>query len=165
VTLLRRGGRTLLVLTLTLVAVFGAAAPVAADEPAAQPSEAQRVIDVAMAQLGARWVFSAVGPKTFDCSGLVTFAFREAGLLERIGGKRRTVAGYYQWFNSRGLADKMNPRPGDLVVWGKNKHIGIYLGDGKAISALLNPYGVKVHAVKGYVPIRLKAYLHVNLER
>ena len=55
--------------------------------------------------------------------------------------------------------------PGDLIVWGRNKHIGIYLGDGMAISALINPYGVKVHRVTGYIGMRVKAYLHVKLER
>ena len=137
-------------------------APIAAAEPL---TEAQQVIKIALAQEGARWSFAATGPNKFDCSGLVTFSFREAGLLDLVGGKRRTVRGFYKYFNALGKADKLNPRPGDLVVWGRNKHIGIYLGDGMAVSALVNPHGVSVHPVKGYIGMKVKAYLHVDLER
>ncbi|MEX2546723.1 MAG: NlpC/P60 family protein [Chloroflexota bacterium] len=158
----RAAARYLLVLSLALGVLIGGAAPVAATE--APQTELQRVIAIAMAQRGDRWVFAATGPNSFDCSGLVTYAFREAGLLDRIGGKRRTVLGFYRWFNARGLADRSNPKPGDLIVWGRFQHIGIYLGDGMAISTILNPYGVKVHTVK-WVPARVRAYLHVQLER
>lgn len=157
----RAMSRLLLLSSLALATVLGASAPAAA----ASLSEADRVIAVAREQVGDRFLFSATGPDQFDCSGLMYYAFREAGLLDRIGNKRRTVAGYYKWFNSRGLVSKTNPRHGDLVVWGRNKHIGIYVGDGKAISALVNPYGVKIHAVKGYLNIKFKAYLRVNLTR
>jgi hypothetical protein len=34
-----------------------------------------------------------------------------------------------------------------------------------AVSALVNPYGVSVHPVKGYIGMKVKAYLHVDLER
>jgi cell wall-associated NlpC family hydrolase len=132
---------------------------------AAATTEARRVVDIAKAQSGDRYSFSAIGPNQFDCSGLVFYAFKEAGLRDRIGDTRRTAAGYYKYFNSRGKADKVNPRLGDLVVWGNNEHMGIYIGDGMAVSALVNPYGVKIHPVKGYLNMSLKAYLHVKLGR
>jgi len=143
----------------------GAAAPVAADELPAPQTELQRVLDVAMSQVGARYSFASAGPNTFDCSGFVTYVYKEAGLLDRIGGKRRTVAGFRDWFRSRGWASLENRKPGDLIVWGRNKHLGIYIGDGMAISALINPYGVKVHRVTGYIGMKVKTYLHVKLER
>jgi cell wall-associated NlpC family hydrolase len=140
---------------------------VAADEQPAPKTELQRLVDVAMSEVGAKYAFASAGPRTFDCSGFVTYAFREAGLLDRIGGKRRTVAGYLNWFKAQGAerATKADRLPGDLIIWGKNKHMGIYLGDGMAISALINPYGVKVHKVTGYIGMKVKTYLHVNLER
>ncbi len=158
----RASRRPLLLLCLSLVALIGAASPIAAAETL---TEAERVVAIARSQVGDNYAYAAIGPDRFDCSGLVWFAFKEAGLRERIGDKRRTVAGYYKYFNSRGKADKLNPRIGDLVVWGNNKHLGIYIGDGMAVSALVNPYGVKIHPVKGYLNVRFKAYLHVNLER
>ena len=119
---------------------------------------------IARAQIGDRFRIGAEGPHRFDCSGLVYFAFDRAGLLDRVGGRRRLARGYLQWFRERGLASARNPQPGDLVIWGRGKHIGIYLGDGKAISALINPYGVKVHPVKGYLNMRFTTYLHVSLD-
>ena len=157
--------RSMFLAALALMAVTALPAPVAANEPVPGTTEAQRVIQIASAQLGSRWSFAATGPNVFDCSGLVTFAFREAGLVDRIGGKRRTVAGYYKWFASQGRADKVVGQPGDLIVWGRNKHIGIYLGDGMAVSTLVNPHGVKIHPVTGYLGMKVKAYLHVQLER
>ncbi len=161
------GLRLTLILVLSLVAVLGAAAPVAADEQPAPTTELERVLEIAKSKVGSKYAFTAVGPNSFDCSGFVTYVYREAGLLDEIGGKRRTVSGYLEWFKSQDKesASKKDPLPGDLVIWGKNKHMGIYVGDGLAISALLNPYGVKVHRVSGYVPIKLKTYLHVDLER
>lgn len=155
--------RLLLLVGVALSAMLGLAGPVAAG--ATVQTEAERVAGIARDQAGDRYSFGATGPNEFDCSGLVFFSFREADLLDRIGNKRKTVAGYFKWFNSRGLASKSNPKPGDLVVWGANKHMGIYVGDGMAVSALVNPYGVKVHPVTGYINMNLKAYLHVNLER
>jgi cell wall-associated NlpC family hydrolase len=145
---------------LALATLATTAAPVAAAQ-----TEAERVVSIATAQTGDRYAWAAVGPNQFDCSGLVFYAFKEAGLRDRIGDTRRTVASYYRYFNSRGKADKVNPRVGDLVVWGNNKHMGIYIGNGMAVSALVNPYGVKIHPVKGYLNMRFKAYLHVNLGR
>ena len=150
-------------LALTLLGVVAAPAPVAANE--STTSQARRVMDIAKAQLHDRWAFAAIGPDRFDCSGLVFFSFREAGLLDLVGGKRKTVRTLYQWFNNQGKADKIEGKPGDLIVWGRNKHVGIYLGDGMAVSALVNPHGVSIHPVKGYLGMPLKAYLHVGLEQ
>ena len=159
--------RLFLILVLSLVAVLGAASPVAADEQPLPQTELQRVIEVAKSEVGAKYSFASAGPTTFDCSGFVTYVYKTAGLLDRIGGKRRTVSGYLDWFKAQGSnrATRTNPLPGDLIIWGRNKHIGIYLGDGMAISALINPYGVKVHRVTGYIGMKVKAYLHVKLER
>ena len=132
--------------------------------PTAAASERDLVRTIARNQIGDRFLLGADGPNRFDCSGLVSFAYSRAGLLDRIGGYRR-AAGYLQWFRERGRVSRYNPRPGDLVVWGRAEHIGIYLGSGKAISALVNPYGVRVHPVKGYINLPFKAYLHVRLDR
>lgn len=152
----------LVITTLALGALVGTAAPASAGTTL---TEAEQVIKIALAQKGDRWAFAANGPNSFDCSGLVTFAFRDAGLLDRIGGKRRTVAGFYRYFNDRGKADRVEGLPGDLIVWGYNQHIGIYLGNGLAVSTLINPMGVSVHPIRGYLGLRLKAFLHVDLQR
>ena len=131
---------------------------------AAQQTEAEKVIATAKAQLGDQWKHRATGPNQFDCSGLVFFSFKENGLKDRIGGYR-SVKGYYNWFKNRGKADLKSPRLGDLVVWGRFQHVGIYLGDGMAISTLTTKSGVSIHPIKGYLGIKLRAYLHVDITR
>lgn len=149
-------------IAVALTALVQLTAPVAA---AATPTtEYDAVYATAHAQLGDQWKFRATGPNQFDCSGLVWYAFHENALQDRIGGYR-SVAGYLNWFKDRGLVSRTNPRLGDLVVWGANQHIGIYIGDGLAISTLVTRRGVAIHPVKGYLGIRFKAYLHTTLTR
>lgn len=141
----------------------GSLVPVSAPAPAqSATTQAGTVISFAQNQLGKPWSLGATGLRKYDCSGLVYRSFYEAGLLSKIGGGRKTAKGYLTWFKERGLASRSNPRKGDLVVWGNGSHIGLYIGDGKAISALSN--GVKVHGVFA-VTASFTAYLHVNITR
>jgi cell wall-associated NlpC family hydrolase len=130
--------------------------------PVAAQTEAGHVIGIARNQLGEPWVWATRGPDRFDCIGLVHYSFKKAALLDRIGGRYRSIRGYKDWFANRGLASRSNGKPGDLVIWGRFQHIGIYLGDGKAISTLTS--GVAIHSVfKISVPFR--TFLHVKLAR
>jgi len=133
-----------------IVPSFSAPATVAAADPA------QAVIAAAKQYLGQNFQIGAEGPKEFDCSGLVYRAFSDAGQLPRIGGMRLRAAGYMQYFVSRGrfTTDESQASPGDLVVYANGVHIGIYLGDGKVISALINPWGVSIHSLHGvHLPV------------
>jgi cell wall-associated NlpC family hydrolase len=141
-------------LALTLVAPSASVAAADVTNP-----DAARVIAIAEAQAGDPWVAGSTGPRAFDCSGLVFYAFKEAGLLKRIGGSRRTASGYLHWFKAHGRASRVHPKPGDLVIWGGGEHVGIYVGNGKAVSALTS--GVRVHKVKNTHPA-FTTYLHVK---
>lgn len=156
--------RLALIASLLMVAAIGLPSPVAAD--AAPQTEADQILSIAGAQLGDKYSFASTGPTTFDCSGFVYFVYKQAGLLDRIGGKRRTVAGYHNWFNNNGTVSRSisDALPGDVLVWGKNHHTGIYVGDGYAISALVNPWGVTRHKI-GWINLKLTAVLHVKLTR
>jgi cell wall-associated NlpC family hydrolase len=152
-------------LALVVVAITLAATLIPAASPApvqASGSQADAVVNFARNQIGKAYRWGAIGLRRYDCSGLVYRDFYEKGLLNKIGGGRKTATGYYKWFKERGLASKYNPRRGDLVVWGSGAHIGIYIGDGKAISALTN--GVRVHGIYALTH-RFTAYLHVNISR
>jgi cell wall-associated NlpC family hydrolase len=129
-------------------------------------SQADRVTAVALNQRGDPWRHYAKGPDKFDCVGLLLFAYNQNGLKDKIGGYR-SPGGYYNWFRDRGLVtqDMSKARPGDLIIWGRNQHAGIYLGDGMAVSALINPYGVSKHKVYGYIGMKVKGFLRVNIER
>jgi hypothetical protein len=130
-----------------------------APTPAQASTGADSVIALAKTKLGDPWVHTAVGPNRFDCSGLVYYVFRKTGNLSRIGGRRMSGYGYYSYFRHRGLASRTGGRPGDLVVWGGGSHIGIYLGNGKAISTLTR--GVTIHGVYA-VTARFTAFLHTG---
>jgi peptidoglycan DL-endopeptidase CwlO len=112
-----------------------------------------------MQHRGAHWRYGAAGPRSFDCSGLVIYAFRRAGDRNAIPHLRSARA-LYIWYRRHHLASRSNPKPGDLVVWGGGTHIGIYIGHGKAISTLTR--GVRVHGVHA-VTARFTAYLHTGM--
>jgi len=126
--------------------------PGMAPPPASAASDpAQAVIAAARVYLGVPYKLGTEGPDKFDCSGFLFRVFSDVGQLPRIGGSRLLARGYMRWFVSRGLftRDVDKAEPGDLVVWDMGEHIGIYLGGGKAISALVNPYGITIHTLHG----------------
>src|SRR3954449_3763961 len=128
---------------------------------AADPAEA--VIAAAKQYVGYPFQIGSEGPKLFDCSGLVYRAFADAGELPRIGGMRLRAAGYMQYFVSRGrfTTNENDAERGDLVIYDRGEHIGIYLGDGMVISALINPWGVSIHHLHG-VHLPVTYFLKVN---
>ncbi len=152
----RAFARPALFTSMALAFLVGTAAPVAAADP-----ETKRVVSVAKNQIGDPWVWGKIGPDKFDCVGLVYYSFRQAGLATRIGGYRG-VKGYRDWFADRGRVSRSNGRRGDLVIWGNNQHIGIYLGRGRAISALTS--GVKIHGLHG-LSVGFSTFLRVRLKR
>jgi cell wall-associated NlpC family hydrolase len=121
-----------------------------------------RIVRIAESYVGsAQYRFGAEGTEYMDCSGLVWRVYKEAGLEAKIGGARMGAKSYYYYFKRRGLASKTNPKPGDLVIWRKGGHIGIYVGNGYAVSALNEKMDVRKHKVNwlnGFT-----AYLHVQL--
>ena len=134
------------------------ATPAAAATPT---TEAQQIIQIAKSKIGDPWRYGATGPSAFDCSGLVTYAFKAAGDLAAIGnGNYRSARSLYDWFRSHGKASRTNPKPGDLVIWGSGSHVGIYIGNGQAISTLTS--GVRVHGVFA-VTASFTAYLHTGM--
>jgi cell wall-associated NlpC family hydrolase len=159
-------GHVYRVILVLLAAVFAATllalAPAQPAQGATATSAPTRVVQTARSHLGKPWVLGATGMRSFDCSGFVFRVFQQNDLLAKIGGSRKTARGYYAWFRQRGLASKRNPKVGDLIIWGNASHIGIYVGDGMAISALTS--GVKRHGVFR-VTTPFTAYLHVNLNR
>jgi cell wall-associated NlpC family hydrolase len=154
--------RALLLIGLLIVSAIAIPSPVAASQ-----TQAGRIISIAASRLGDRYSFAATGPTRFDCSGFVYWVYKQAGLLSKIGGARRTVAGYHQWFASHGTVTHSlsSAKPGDVLIWGVDHHAGIYVGNGYAISALINPWGVTKHPVIGWINLRLSDVLQVNITR
>jgi len=142
-------------------AVLFSLAPSTPAAASASTTEAQQIIRIAKAQVGDPWRYGAAGPSAFDCSGLVRYAFRRAGDGYAIHSTTlRSARSLYLWFKAQGKASRHNPRIGDLVIWGYGTHVGIYIGNGKAISTLRS--GVRVHGVFA-VTARFTAYLHTGM--
>ena len=124
----------------------------------ARISTAQRT---ALAQRGDAYSYGSAGPNAFDCSGLVRYAFRRAGDAAAIHtGYLRSARSLYLWFRSHGKTSRTNPKIGDLVIWGRGTHVGIYVGKGRAISTLTS--GVRVHYVHA-VRAPFTAYLRTGM--
>ena len=75
---------------------------------------ADQVIATARAQIGDRYVYGAVGPDTFDCSGLMLYSFGKNGI-----GLPRTAAAQQDYATPISASDR---RPGDLIFWGNAAH-------------------------------------------
>jgi cell wall-associated NlpC family hydrolase len=129
--------------------------------PAGISPAARAVIRAALDHLGAPYVFGATGPSSFDCSGLIWYAFRSTGHFDVIGnGAYRRGSAIYNYFASRGLASRTDGRPGDIVAYDGGMHLGIYLGNGRVVSALTR--GVSIHGLYA-VNLPFTAFLHTRL--
>ncbi|MFJ4603203.1 C40 family peptidase [Streptomyces griseoluteus] len=91
-------------------------------------SAAARAVAFATAQLGKPYVWGAEGPDSFDCSGLTSQAWADAGTpIPRTSQE--------QW-RQLSHVDVTEMRPGDLIIYFADAtHVGMYVGDGKIIHA------------------------------
>jgi peptidoglycan DL-endopeptidase CwlO len=116
-------------------------APTASTAPVVAGSAAvQTAIDTAMAQRGKPYVWAAAGPGSFDCSGLVQYAYRAAGVTLPHSSRLQSGTGTQ--------VSRAEARPGDLVAfYSPVSHIGIYLGNGQMVHAPTSGDVVKVASV------------------
>jgi cell wall-associated NlpC family hydrolase len=117
------------------------------------------VIAAARSHVGAPYRYGGTGPG-FDCSGLIYRVFKETHELARVGGRQRTAGGLLHWFEARGLVSRKAGRPGDLVIYNGGTHVGIYVGNGKVISAIV--HGVRRHGLRR-LTIPFTVFLHTRL--
>ncbi|HZR93479.1 MAG TPA: NlpC/P60 family protein [Gaiellaceae bacterium] len=93
----------------------------------APPSRYGGVVGVAMAQLGKPYVWGTAGPDTFDCSGLVVYAYAAMGVS--------LPHSTYSLWNDGVYVPQDQLQPGDLVFFDGLGHVGIYIGGGQFIHA------------------------------
>ncbi|MER5573846.1 NlpC/P60 family protein [Streptomyces massasporeus] len=109
--------------------------------PTPTPSaEGRRAVRYAVRQLGKPYEWGAEGPRTYDCSGLTSQAWAEAGTpIPRTSQE--------QWQRLERIPlDEL--RPGDLVVYfPKATHVALYLGDGLVVQAPRPGAKVKVSPI------------------
>lgn len=104
--------------------------PVAASQPR-PPGVKDRAATIALAQVGVPYRYGGQSPSTgFDCSGLVHYAYREAGR-----SLPRTTASLWDYTER---VSRSSLRRGDLVFFsieGKMQHVGLYIGEGRFVHA------------------------------
>jgi len=110
-----------------------------AASPTASRSSAMRN---ALSKVGAPYRYGSAGPNAFDCSGLVSWAFKNAGTSLPRSSRAMSTAGK--------AVSKSDLQPGDLVFFYKPvSHVGIYIGDGKIVHASSKKSPVKVSSMGG----------------
>lgn len=96
------------------------------------------VVQAALTQVGSPYVWGGAAPGGFDCSGLVMWAFQQAGISLPHSSQAQAVGG-----QPVSLSDL---QPGDVVTFYNDaSHSGIYVGDGMVIHS--STYGQPVRVV------------------
>ncbi|MER0241637.1 C40 family peptidase [Streptomyces sp. HSW2009] len=122
-------------------------APSSSDAPATSQTQAPStstgsgnaatVIAFLKAQVGKAYVPGAMGPSSYDCSGLTSMAFRQVNInLPRIS-QNQSVTGTQ--------VSLSNLQPGDILYWGSAGsayHVAVYIGGGQFIGAQNSNTGV-----------------------
>lgn len=128
----------------------GSPAPPAAPVPAPAPPPAGRQVaglaEIARRQVGRPYAWGGADPSGFDCSGLVWYVARAAGL-----SVPRSLEGQ---FGSGTSVAREDLRPGDLVFFRNTykpglSHNGVYVGDGQFVHAVDETRGVLATRLAG----------------
>ena len=125
------------------------------DTPSVQSSggpKVQKLIDAALSKQGTPYVFGAAGPDRFDCSGLVSWALKQAGS----NISRMTAEGLRKHYAGASVG-RNELKAGDLVFFwspndrgiprGQATHVEIYLGDGKTMGTDSAKEGARVEPI------------------
>ena len=91
----------------------------------------EKLVNLAKSKLGCKYVWGAVGPNTFDCSGLTSWCHKQLG----INIPRTSLA----QSKSGKAVSKSDLQAGDLIFWKTTSaevgHVGMYIGNGQFIHA------------------------------
>jgi cell wall-associated NlpC family hydrolase len=101
-------------------------------------------VNYAVGQLGTPYVWGGGAPGGFDCSGLVSWAFAQAG---RPGLPHFTGS---LWNAGTRISSQSDLAPGDLVFFHGLGHMGIYIGNDQFVHAPHTGDVVKISSLSGY---------------
>jgi cell wall-associated NlpC family hydrolase len=108
-------------------------------------SGASGAINAALSRRGlGPYVWGASGPTSFDCSGLVLWAYKQVGIsLPHYSGAQ---------YNATTRISRSQLQAGDLVFWGGggSEHVAIYMGGNQLVHAFGSGNGVHVTALDGW---------------
>ncbi|MBM7833134.1 SH3 domain-containing C40 family peptidase [Clostridium sardiniense] len=103
-------------------------------------SKYNKVLSAMKSQIGKPYLYGGSSPSTgFDCSGLMQWGFKQAGI--NIG---RTT---YDQVKAGSAVNINSAKPGDLLVYSSKEHIGMYIGNGQWIEAPSTGKTVRIASV------------------
>jgi peptidoglycan DL-endopeptidase CwlO len=98
-------------------------------------SEGMLAVQAALTRIGSPYSWGGSGPNQFDCSGLVMWAFQQAGISLPHSSQALAHGGQ--------AVDMSQIQPGDVVTYYSDaSHAAIYIGDGMMVHA--STYGTPV---------------------
>lgn len=120
-----------------------APAPAPAPAPVAVPASGD-VAGFALQYVGYPYVYGASGPGAFDCSGFTSYVYRQFGVY-----LPHNAAAQFSTAYGANVGSMANLAPGDLVFFAGTagpgiSHVGLHIGGGRVVHALMPGYGVQV---------------------
>ena len=107
-------------------------------------SIASKAVEVALSKLGIAYAWGANGPDNFDCSGLMQWSYKQAGLnFPRVS---------WDQIGAGPKVDIDEAKPGDIVGYSGGGHVAMYIGDGKVVHAPQTGDVIKISPI-GMMPI------------
>lgn len=111
-----------------------------------QASASQRgsaALNAAKSKVGMPYVWGATGPNSFDCSGLTSWAYNQAGVSIPRTSQAQANAGTR-------INSMSDLRPGDLVLLRSDlSHVGFYAGNGQMLHAPKPGASVRYESISG----------------
>ena len=95
------------------------------------------IVKTAETGLGGAYIWGGKTFRAWDCSGFVSWVYAQHGI--KLTAYTYSMVGELKATNT--------PKPGDIVFQNGYSHVGIYIGDGKMISALNPSEGTLIHSV------------------
>ncbi len=107
------------------------------------PGASSDALQAGLTQVGKPYVWGATGPEGFDCSGLVVWAYKQAGKTLPRSSQAQMEGGT--------PVDQKDLQPGDVVAfYPEASHVGIYAGNGNVLHASTYGVPVKVESMASY---------------
>jgi peptidoglycan DL-endopeptidase CwlO len=112
------------------------------------PGAANDALQAALGKRGSEYEWGATGPAEFDCSGLTSWAYKQAGITIPRTSRQ-------QWTVGKPVSQDAL-LPGDLVFYDDGSgnpatihHVAMYVGDGKMVDAPTEGQLVDVRPIRG----------------
>nr|6BIQ_A Chain A, Clan CA, family C40, NlpC/P60 superfamily cysteine peptidase [Trichomonas vaginalis]6BIQ_B Chain B, Clan CA, family C40, NlpC/P60 superfamily cysteine peptidase [Trichomonas vaginalis]6BIQ_C Chain C, Clan CA, family C40, NlpC/P60 superfamily cysteine peptidase [Trichomonas vaginalis]6BIQ_D Chain D, Clan CA, family C40, NlpC/P60 superfamily cysteine peptidase [Trichomonas vaginalis] len=113
-------------------------------------NDGERAANLVKTKLGCKYVWAMSGPDTFDCSGLMQWAYNRLDIF-----MHRTAD--VQGNHGQLIEDAKDILPGDIITFHTDSekptavtHVGMYVGNGQFIHASTNGYVVRYQDFNSY---------------